>query len=222
MSIRFRAFLTLVTSALLTGCASIDFDYPRAESTAIVDTDESYLGLWAAPLVATKPATESGFYALQDGIDALSARLLLAQRAQHSIDTQYYLIKTDTAGLAFIDSLLRAADRGVRVRLLVDDVFTKGYDAGMTGLDSHPNIEIRVFNPFNRGAAGKVWSGLTDLRRVNRRWHTKTCIAAPGRSVARDRRSFVISGPISRRPLWRGWDRLARSRSAGCTRPSSR
>lgn len=164
----------VVILAVLSGCASIDFDYPRVESTAAVDTDNSYLGSWATRLVATKPEAESGFYPLQDGIDALSARLLLAERAEHSIDTQYYLIKTDTAGLAFIGALLRAADRGVRVRLLLDDVFTKGYDAGMAGLDSHPNIEIRVFNPFNRGAAGKAWSGLTDLRRVNRRMHTKT------------------------------------------------
>lgn len=174
MSGHFRLELVVVILAVLSGCASIDFDYPRVESTAAVDTDNSYLGSWATRLVATKPEAESGFYPLQDGIDALSARLLLAERAEHSIDTQYYLIKTDTAGLAFIGALLRAADRGVRVRLLLDDVFTKGYDAGMAGLDSHPNIEIRVFNPFNRGAAGKAWSGLTDLRRVNRRMHTKT------------------------------------------------
>jgi len=169
-----RLHLATGLVALLAGCASIDFDYPRVESTAVVDTSDTYLGSRAAGLLASKPATESGFYPLQDGVDALTARLLLAERAERSIDTQYYLIKTDTTGTAFIDALLRAADRGVRVRLLVDDVFTKGYDAGMAALDSHPNFEVRIFNPFNRGAAGKLWSGLTDLRRVNRRMHTKT------------------------------------------------
>ena len=164
----------MVAIASLAGCASIDFDFPRVESTMLVDTNATYLGSRAADLAASRPVTESGFYPLQDGIDAVTARLLLAERAERSIDTQYYLIKKDTTGTAFIDALLRAADRGVRVRLLVDDVFTKGYDAGMAALDSHPNFEVRVFNPFNRGAAGKLWSGLTDLRRVNRRMHTKT------------------------------------------------
>ena len=158
----------------MTGCASIDFDYPREESTALMDTTETYLGKKVALLSADKPKSGSGFYPLSDGIDALSVRLLLAERAERSIDVQYYLIKTDTTSLAFIRALLRAADRGVRVRLLLDDVFTSGYDAGMAALDSHPNFEIRIFNPFRRGAAGRIWSGLTDFSRINRRMHTKT------------------------------------------------
>ncbi len=174
MSRHRRLFLITLALSVTTGCASIDFDYPRVESTAVVDTNDTYLGSKAAELLASKPATESGFYPLADGIDALTARLLLAERAERTIDTQYYLIKRDTSSTAFIDALLRAADRGVRVRLLLDDVFTKGYDAGMAALDSHPNFEIRIFNPFNRGAAGKAWSGLTNLGRVNRRMHTKT------------------------------------------------
>jgi len=166
--------LTTVVLATLAGCASIDFDYPRTASIALVDTADTYLGTKRSSIEPDDVDGRSGFYPLQDGIDALTARLLLAERAGRSIDTQYYLIKTDTTGFAFTEALLRAADRGVRVRLLVDDVFTKGYDAGMAALDSHPNFEIRVFNPFLRGATGKVRSGLTDLARVNRRMHTKT------------------------------------------------
>ena len=159
---------------LLSGCATIDFDYPRAESVTITDTKDTRLGkriaeLWPAPVEG-----ESGFYALSDGIEALSARLLLAERAEVSIDTQYYLIKRDNASLAFVHALLRAADRGVRVRLLIDDMFTRGSDNGMAALDAHPNFEIRVFNPFQRGVGGRVWSGLTDFARVNRRMHTKS------------------------------------------------
>ncbi|RZV34593.1 MAG: phospholipase D family protein [Chromatiales bacterium] len=167
-------FFTPLLVLLCTGCASIDFDYPRTPSTAAEDTDNTYLGSRVSALSAVHPPGLSGFYPLRDGIDALSARLLLAERAERTIDTQYYLVKTDTTSLAFIEALLRAADRGVRVRLLLDDVFTKGYDAGMAGLDSHPNFEVRVFNPFHRGPTGKVRSGLTDLARVNRRMHTKT------------------------------------------------
>ena len=77
-------------------------------------------------------------------------------------------------GYAFVDELLRAADRGVRVRFLLDDVFTTGYDAGMAALDSHPNFEVRIFNPFNRGALGAAYAGVTNLSRVNRRMHTKS------------------------------------------------
>jgi putative cardiolipin synthase len=160
--------------ALLSGCASIDFDYPRVESTAPLDTDDTFLGSELAERVESKPQAESGFYPLLDGIDALTVRLLLAERAERTIDTQYYLIKTDQTSFAFIDALLQAADRGVRVRLLLDDVFTKGYDLGMAALDSHPNFSIRIFNPFNRGAMGKFYSSTTNLSRINRRMHTKS------------------------------------------------
>ncbi|MCH8278877.1 MAG: phospholipase D family protein, partial [Proteobacteria bacterium] len=90
-----------------------------------------------------------------------------------SIDAQYYLIKNDITGNAFIHALLQAADRGVRVRLLVDDMFTGGYDAGMAGLDSHPNFEIRIFNPFARRSA-RFMDGLTSFSRINRRMHNKS------------------------------------------------
>jgi putative cardiolipin synthase len=110
---------------------------------------------------------------LSDGIDALAVRLLMAEEAERSIDAQYYLLKDDIVGNAFIDALLRAADRGVRVRLLLDDIFTGGYDAGMAGLDSHPNFEIRIFNPFaNRSA--RLLDGITSFSRVNRRMHNKS------------------------------------------------
>ncbi len=172
-----RLHVAGILFVLLTGCASIDFDYPRIESTAPLDTDDTFLGSEFAELVASKPEAESGFYPLLDGIDALAARLLLAEKAERTIDTQYYLIKTDQTSFAFIDALLQAADRGVRVRLLLDDVFTKGYDAGMAALDSHPNFSIRIFNPHNRGAMGKFYSSTTNLSRINRRMHTKSFTA---------------------------------------------
>ena len=140
----------------------------------IANSEQTRLGIRVAELSTAQDEGTSGFYPLIDGIEALTARLLLAERAELSIDTQYYLVKTDNASMAFIYALLRAADRGVRVRLLIDDVFTKGYDAGMAALDSHPNFEVRVFNPFRRGAGGRIWSGLTDFGRVNRRMHTKS------------------------------------------------
>ena len=147
--------LLLITAA---GCASIDYDYPRQESYFKPETSHTRLGSLIEPEVARQPAGESGFFPMNDGVDALAARLVLASRAEESIDVQYYLIKNDVVGRVFIYSLLLAADDGTRVRLLLDDMFTSGYDTGMAALDAHPNFEIRIYNPFHRGIAGRAIS----------------------------------------------------------------
>lgn len=159
---------------LVSGCASVDFDYPKPESTALQSTDDTFLGQQLSELDDKHP-DESGFYLLEDGIDALAVRILIAERAERTLDAQYYLITNDDIGYAFIGALLRAADRGVRVRLLLDDIQTKGYDAGMAALDSHPNFEVRIFNPF--GVRGVRALNFTDLGRVNRRMHNKSMTA---------------------------------------------
>jgi len=159
---------------VLTGCASVDFDYPKTESTAIRDTRNTEL---AGEIDAGGPMQpgESGFYLLMDGIEALAARLHMAERAEKTIDAQYYLITNDEIGMAFVGSLLQAADRGVRVRLLLDDIQTQGYDAGMAALDSHPNFEVRIYNPFS--SRGSRASAITEFGRVNRRMHNKSFTA---------------------------------------------
>lgn len=169
----------MTASALLlaAGCATIDFDYPKTESRHLLDTADTYLGQEIEPTVAEHPADQSGFYPISNGVDALAARLLIARRAEKSIDAQYYLIKNDIVGRAFIYSLLAAADRGVRVRLLLDDMFATGFDVGLAALDSHPNFEIRIYNPFHRSATGKAQSALTGFGRINRRMHNKSFTA---------------------------------------------
>jgi putative cardiolipin synthase len=172
----------------LAACASIDFDYPREESFSMTeaDTENTHLAQQIQKISAGRIAGESGFIPQVDGIDALASRLLLANRAEKSIDVQYYLIKNDLVGRTFIHSLLAAADRGVRVRVLLDDVFTSGYDAGLRALQSHPNFEIRIFNPFNRGAVGRSLGAIPSFGRVNRRMHNKTFTV--------DRQITVIGG----------------------------
>lgn len=135
---------------------------------------ESRLARAVEPLLLNRPTHESGFNVISDGIDALAIRLLLAARADSSIDLQYYLIKNDLTGRAFVAALLAAADRNVRVRILIDDMFTGGHDMALVALDAHPNIEIRVFNPFRRGPLGRASSVLTDFQRINRRMHNKS------------------------------------------------
>ena len=169
-----RVMSVALALALSAGCATIDYDYPREASYFLPDTSDTQLGRVIEPIVARHPPDQSGFYPMNDGIDALASRLLLAEKAEVSIDVQYYLIKNDIVGRVFINSLLQAADRGVRVRLLLDDMFTTGYDIGMAALDSHPNFDIRIFNPFHRGAAGRAQSAVTGFGRINRRMHNKS------------------------------------------------
>ena len=113
---------------------------------------------------------------LSDGIEAFGARLLMARRARVGIDAQYYFILDDVTGHAFFRELLLAADRGVRVRLLLDDIATRGYDPGLAVLDAHPSFEVRIFNPFTR-SKGRLGSGVTEFERVNRRMHNKSFTA---------------------------------------------
>ncbi len=153
------------------GCASVDFDYPKEESVA-VEPDPVRL-LWSeAPQLH---AGSAHFHMVSDGIDALALRMLLAHKAEHTIDVQYYLIKDDIIGYAFIGALINAADRGVRVRMLLDDNLTQGFEEVFAALDAHPHFDLRIFNPFARRSM-RVLDGVTDFSRVNRRMHNKTFI----------------------------------------------
>jgi cardiolipin synthase C len=173
MSDALRRLGVIITCSVLAACASVDFDYPKQDTRALTDTADTFFGKVLTSAVASHPAGESGFYPMNDAIDALSTRLLAAERAERSIDAQYYLIKPDVVGNVFIEVLLRAADRGVRVRLLLDDILTTGYDTGMAALDSHPNFEVRIFNPFANRSIRAI-DGITSFSRVNRRMHNKS------------------------------------------------
>ncbi|WP_167854955.1 phospholipase D family protein [Mangrovimicrobium sediminis] len=110
---------------------------------------------------------------MSSGRDALGVRLRLIELAQRGIDAQYFLWKPDRAGKLLLSKLLLAADRGVRVRLLLDDIFTPNFDDEMVLLASHPNIDIRLFNPLQRGVF-KYPGYLADFKRANRRMHNKS------------------------------------------------
>jgi putative cardiolipin synthase len=176
----------LVLIGLLGACAGVPvpFDAPKTASYAFDDTADTHLGQAVTQAAEARPG-QSGFYLLNDGIEALAVRLLLSERAERSIDAQYYLLHDDITGQLFVAALLRAADRGVRVRLLLDDIDTADYDAGMAALDVHPNIEIRLFNPFSR-SQGQLISFFTEFGRVNRRMHNK--------SMTFDNQATIVGG----------------------------
>lgn len=116
---------------------------------------------------------ESAFLLLNDGLDAFVARGILAQVAEKSIDTQYYLIHSDHVGTLFSHELWKAAERGVRVRILLDDINEGNRDNDIAMFDMHPNIEVRIFNPFGRNV-GRLWQYLTGFGKQTRRAHNKS------------------------------------------------
>lgn len=168
--------LTLTALALLqVGCATLPTDYPRSPSHALVETTDTRLGRGVAGEI-TKHSGQSGVHLLDRGIDAFVARLALASLAEKSLDLQYYIWHGDTTGKLLAYALVQAADRGVRVRLLLDDIGTAADDSNLLVLDSHSNIEVRLFNPVATRSMRGVGM-ITGFSRVNRRMHNKSFTA---------------------------------------------
>ncbi len=165
-------FLTVLLLLSSGGCASLPNNVHQVPSTVINDGAATTLGLEIGRKQARHPGA-SGFLLLDNGLDAFVARAVLAGLAERSIDLQYYLFHDDLVGGLLAYQLLEAADRGVRVRLLLDDMGLEGRDGAIATLDSHPNIEIRIFNPFTRGALRSLQM-LTRFGQVTRRMHNKS------------------------------------------------
>ncbi|MEM9254327.1 MAG: phospholipase D family protein [Pseudomonadota bacterium] len=139
------------------------------------DYHRTNLGQQFAKLESEHPG-ESGFSIVRYGNNAFNLRLSMIDLAEETIDLQVYIWTRDDTGIIMAERILQAARRGVRVRLLVDDLGFGGEDMGLSTFNSHPNIEIRVFNPFaNRN--NRVLDFVFDLGRVNHRMHNKTLIA---------------------------------------------
>jgi phosphatidylserine/phosphatidylglycerophosphate/cardiolipin synthase-like enzyme len=177
----------------LAGCASLPTHVDRVPSQA-KDGSGTALGAIVNRVLPGDPLlTVSGFRLLPTGAYALDARMALAERAERTLDVQYYLIANDSTGKQFLAALRDAAKRGVRVRLLLDDFYTAGEDGFLSGLADYPNVEIRLFNPLPAGRgmmATRILSSLGDLPRINRRMHNKLFIAdnrisiSGGRNIA--------------------------------------
>jgi cardiolipin synthase C len=172
-----RSFIrTCALALLLTGCGTtVDWDYPRTRSTAFEQPQTTTVGALFQEAAHRHP-DQSGFALMLQGGRALMARLAMADLAEKTLDAQYYIWDADATGRIMADRLLRAADRGVRVRVLVDDRYqSEDTDLSIAALDVHPNIEIRFFNPV----ANRRWRGLSflsDFRRANHRMHNKLLI----------------------------------------------
>ena len=144
----------------------------RTTTSALPQTESSTLATALAPSYASNPG-KSGIYALQKPRDAFAARCALAHVAQRTIDVQYYIWHADSTGILLFESLWQAAERGVRVRLLLDDINTSGLDETLAALDSHANIEVRLYNPLAVRSM-RMLNFVTSPKRVNRRMHNKS------------------------------------------------
>ncbi len=140
-----------------------------------------------------KMKTQTGVYVLEDGGGALVSRAWLSEYAEKTIDIQYFIFSFDNVGLIACDYLVRAAERGVKVRILVDDIMVDAGIHEVLSMDSHENISVRIYNPgvnFGKNIYGKVKKMLTDFRSANQRMHNKTFIVddqiviTGGRNVA--------------------------------------
>jgi len=191
----------LAMAALAAGCASLPHDVTRTPSHAVAPALDTELGRIAqastpaASVPADGAAAPSGFRLLSWPAQALYTRVELALRAQRSLDLQYYELRDDETGRLLMRTLRDAAQRGVRVRLLLDDLYTAGSDPVLSGLAAFPNVEVRLFNPFPVGRSSlgaRLMASLFDFGRVNHRMHNKLFIAdgvmavAGGRNIANE------------------------------------
>ncbi len=176
-----------LAALLLAACAGLPPAGPRVPEAAIAASASTPLGAAAGraaaaagAAAATESTARSGFLALPQAGYALDARVELMRRAQSSLDIQYYLIGKDATGLLLLRELRQAARRGVRVRLLVDDVYTVGMDPLLAALAAEPGLQVRLFNPFAFGrdsAALRAIGLLADFGRFNHRMHNKLLLA---------------------------------------------
>ncbi|MDW4551744.1 phospholipase D family protein [Defluviimonas sp. D31] len=167
-----RTALFAVMALFLASCATGPGDYTKTVTRSLENTEGTFLARAVARAGDPRDG-RTGVKLVADGPEALELRLAIAEKAERTIDAQYYLLHNDEAGHLFAWSLVKAAERGVRVRLLIDDMDVAQYDAMSAALDKHPNIEIRLFNPFKRGF-GKNVASLFEFNRVTRRMHNKS------------------------------------------------
>src|SRR5690554_6713636 len=173
----------LFTLAVMMGSGILLADHLTPQATGApshalpVQPGETLLDQELAPLLARHPG-ESGVVMLIDGRDAFAARAIATRRAGRSVDLMYYIWQDDVTGHLLLRELWAAAERGVRVRMLLDDINTRGKDGALLAMVEHPNIDVRVYNPFrNRNGIGRLFEMVQRSWSINHRMHNKAWIA---------------------------------------------
>jgi len=177
---RTRCIWASIAAGLLTLASCVYL--PRFDDAPITYAVSAQADSRIADMLAATPAAARKALLIEDPQLALTSRIDLIDAADNGIDAQYFIWQNDSTGILVIDRLLAAADRGVRVRVLVDDIQLEGLVDRLTALDEHPNIEIRIFNPFSvRLRLGlslfRVAEFAIDGNRLNHRMHNKLIVA---------------------------------------------
>ena len=170
----------LALAALLAVCAGCTprppaTAYHRDESHAFTDTGSTELGRMYGKQAVSHPGA-SGFHIINSGLSALMTRVMLVDKAQRSIDMQYYTSRDDKTGQLLFEAVERAAARGVRVRILLDDWYLDDFKKGAVAIDAHPNIDIRIFNPYStreQSVFDRIGHAPSYLSDYDRRMHNK-------------------------------------------------
>lgn len=170
--------IVAATLGLVTACASLPTDYPPAPHSTSLEPDPSTkLGGIAAGYARDHGEDVSGYAAVDRNGDGLRWRLAMVDSAERTLDMLYYLWYGDAGGLLLLEHVIDAAERGVRVRIVVDDtLFIKG-KKGLADLDANPNIEIRIFNPWASTGVGRAFETVGRMKKLNHRMHNKLLIA---------------------------------------------
>lgn len=177
---RFHFSLVALIVALLSGCASLPpgSDFPKTVSSALAHPEETRLGR-QFDNAAREHDGNSGFRIVPVGADGFLIRMQMINAAERSLDLQYFIFRGDDTGRLLTNAVLHAADRGVRVRVLVDDGETAAGDEQITVLEAHPSIEVRVFNPFAYRGSSWLFRGIEfmfNAPRLDYRMHNKLLV----------------------------------------------
>ena len=201
---------------ILAGCAGLPQHVKKNTSVALQLPQDTQLARTVGASEDGSSKNLSGVRLLASGEEALDSLIALADHAQRTLDVQYYIIHQDESARTLLDHVREAADRGVRVRVLVDDLNTSGEDRRFLHLGHHANIEVRVFNPFPGGRSdtwSRILTSISDIPRINHRMHNKLFVAdnelaiTGGRNIGDeyftlDKRSnfidldVVVAGPV--------------------------
>ena len=171
-----RAYLLSLASWCLIGCSSL----PPNQPSQALPAQASALGAAIFAQARKEGVDQSGFRLLSTSDDAFSARAELIRAAEHSLDLQYYIVHDGLSTRLLVHELLQAADRGVRIRILLDDTASDGKDPEIALLGAHPQVHIRVFNPLHLGRSNPLTRSLGrlfNLARQHRRMHNKLWLA---------------------------------------------
>ena len=184
-----RCLFTLALLVLLAACNIITVreNYPEPEPSFASEPGRNgpFADLEAA-FANTHGPQKSGFLLLENNTEALNWRLALIDEAKYSLDVQYYLWYGDDSGRLILKRILDAAKRGVKVRLIADGILLVGKGKNIAALETHPNIEVRIFNPLEQSRLGRKKKKQQTLERFNYRMHNKIIVA--------DNRTTILGG----------------------------